>query len=62
LRQNEKALAGAEREQRKAQVAMGGSLENVNIIRPVWEKAGESNQLGDTRHLHNEEDADGDIN
>jgi malate synthase len=42
-----KALAGAEREQRDgASGKWVAHWKMVNIIRPVWEKAGEQNQLG----------------
>jgi malate synthase len=42
-----KALAGAEREQREgASGKWVAHWKMVNIVRPVWEKAGEKNQLG----------------
>jgi malate synthase len=57
-----KALAGAEREQRDgASGKWVAHWKMVNIIRPVWEKAGEQNQLG--RKFpplsHTSQDADG---
>ena len=43
----QKALAGAEREQREgASGKWVAHWKMVNIVRPVWEKAGEPNQLG----------------
>jgi len=43
----EKAVAGAEREQREgASGKWVAHWKMVNIVRPVWEKAGEPNQLG----------------
>jgi malate synthase len=43
----EKAVAGAEREQREgASGKWVAHWKMVNIVRPVWEKAGEVNQLG----------------
>ena len=45
----EKALAGAEREQREgASGKWVAHWKMVHIVRPVWEKAGEANQLGRT--------------
>ena len=42
-----KALAGAEREQREgASGKWVAHWKMVNIVRPVWEKVGEANQLG----------------
>ena len=42
-----KALAGAEREQREgASGKWVAHWKMVNIVRPIWEKAGEKNQLG----------------
>ncbi len=42
-----KALAGAEREQREgASGKWVAHWKMVNIVRPVWEKAGEANQVG----------------
>jgi len=42
-----KAIAGAEREQREgASGKWVAHWKMVNIVRPVWEKAGEANQLG----------------
>jgi malate synthase len=42
-----KAVAGAEREQREgASGKWVAHWKMVNIVRPVWEKAGEANQLG----------------
>ena len=56
----EKAVAGAEREQREgASGKWVAHWKMVHIVRPVWEKAGEANQLG--RRFppltHTEEDA-----
>ena len=46
-RSMEKAVAGAEREQREgASGKWVAHWKMVNIVRPVWEKAGELNQLG----------------
>jgi malate synthase len=43
----QKAVAGAEREQREgASGKWVAHWKMVNIVRPVWEKAGEKNQLG----------------
>ena len=43
----QKAIAGAEREQREgASGKWVAHWKMVNIVRPVWEKAGEQNQLG----------------
>ncbi len=43
----EKAIAGAEREQREgASGKWVAHWKMVNIVRPVWEKVGEANQLG----------------
>ena len=58
----EKAVAGAEREQREgASGKWVAHWKMVHIVRPVWEKAGEENQLG--RRFppltYTEEDADG---
>jgi malate synthase len=55
-----KALAGAQREQREgASGKWVAHWKMVNIIRPVWEKAGELNQLGRQfpALAYNEEDA-----
>jgi len=57
-----KAFAGAEREQREgASGKWVAHWKMVNIVRPVWEKAGESNQLGRTfpRLTYTQQDADG---
>jgi malate synthase len=58
----EKALSGAEREQREgASGKWVAHWKMVHIIRPVWEKAGQTNQLG--RKFpplsYTEQDADG---
>ena len=58
----EKAVAGAEREQREgASGKWVAHWKMVHIVRPVWERAGEENQLG--RRFppltYTEEDADG---
>jgi isocitrate lyase len=58
----EKAVAGAEREQREgASGKWVAHWKMVHIVRPVWEKAGEANQLGrDFPPLtYTDEDADG---
>jgi len=58
----EKAVAGAEREQQEgASGKWVAHWKMVHIVRPVWEKAGEKNQLGrDFPGLtHTKEDADG---
>jgi malate synthase len=48
-RSMEKALAGAEREQREgASGKWVAHWKMVHIVRPVWEKVGEANQLGRT--------------
>jgi malate synthase len=57
-----KALAGAEREQRKgASGKWVAHWKMVHIVRPVWEKAGETNQLGRKFPLltYSEKDAEG---
>ena len=57
-----KAVAGAEREQRDgASGKWVAHWKMVNIVRPVWEKAGAPNQLGRKFPplTYNEEDADG---
>jgi len=57
-----KAVAGAEREQRDgASGKWVAHWKMVNIVRPVWEKAGAPNQLGRKFPLltYNEGDADG---
>lgn len=58
----EKAVAGAEREQREgASGKWVAHWKMVNIVRPVWEKAGELNQLGKKFPplTYTQEDADG---
>ena len=58
----EKALSGAEREQREgASGKWVAHWKMVHIIRPVWEKAGQTNQLGRKFSPLNytEQDADG---
>ena len=58
----QKALAGAEREQREgASGKWVAHWKMVNIVRPVWEKAGEPNQLGRKFPLltYTQADADG---
>lgn len=57
-----KAVAGAEREQREgASGKWVAHWKMVNIARPVWEKAGETNQLGRAfpKLTYTNEDADG---
>jgi malate synthase len=57
-----KAVAGAEREQREgASGKWVAHWKMVNIVRPVWEKAGEANQLGRKFPAlsYSQEDADG---
>jgi len=57
-----KALAGAEREQREgASGKWVAHWKMVHIVRPVWEKAGETNQLGRKFPLltYSEKDAEG---
>jgi malate synthase len=57
-----KALAGAEREQREgASGKWVAHWKMVNIVRPVWEKVGEANQLGRKfpTLTYTQEDADG---
>ncbi|HVS04475.1 MAG TPA: malate synthase, partial [Thermoanaerobaculia bacterium] len=57
----EKALAGAEREQRQgASGKWVAHWKMVHILRPVWERAGEDNQLGRSFPplTYTEEDAD----
>lgn len=57
-----KAVAGAEREQREgASGKWVAHWKMVNIVRPVWEKAGQANQLGRefTRLTYTQQDADG---
>jgi len=57
-----KALAGAEREQREgASGKWVAHWKMVHIIRPVWEKAGETNQLGRKFPLltYSQKDAEG---
>ena len=57
-----KAFAGAEREQREgASGKWVAHWKMVNIVRPVWEKAGEANQLGREfpRLSYTQQDADG---
>ena len=56
-----KAVAGAEREQREgASGKWVAHWKMVNIVRPVWEKAGEANQLGREfpRLTYTQKDAD----
>jgi malate synthase len=56
-----KAVAGAEREQREgASGKWVAHWKMVNIVRPVWEKAGQPNQLGRTfpRLSYTKQDAD----
>ncbi|HEU4904480.1 MAG TPA: malate synthase, partial [Flavisolibacter sp.] len=58
----EKALAGAEREQREgASGKWVAHWKMVHIVRPVWEKVGEANQLGRTFSslTYTQGDADG---
>ena len=57
-----KALSGAEREQREgASGKWVAHWKMVNIVRPVWEKVGEANQLGRKfpAITYTQEDADG---
>ncbi len=57
-----KAVAGAEREQREgASGKWVAHWKMVNIVRPVWEKAGQPNQLGRkfSGLTYTEQDADG---
>ena len=57
-----KAVAGAEREQREgASGKWVAHWKMVNIVRPVWEKIGEANQLGRKfpTLTYTQEDADG---
>ena len=57
-----KAVAGAEREQREgASGKWVAHWKMVNIVRPVWEKAGQANQLGRKfpKPGYTQEDADG---
>lgn len=57
-----KAVAGAEREQREgASGKWVAHWKMVNIVRPVWEKAGQANQLGREfpRLSYTQQDADG---
>jgi malate synthase len=57
-----KAVAGAEREQREgASGKWVAHWKMVNIVRPVWEKVGEANQLGRQfpTLTYTQEDADG---
>jgi malate synthase len=57
-----KAVAGAEREQREgASGKWVAHWKMVNIVRPVWEKVGEANQLGRKFPglTYTQEDADG---
>ncbi len=57
-----KAVAGAEREQREgASGKWVAHWKMVNIVRPVWEKTGEANQLGRKfpALTYTQEDADG---
>jgi malate synthase len=57
-----KAVAGAEREQREgASGKWVAHWKMVNIVRPVWEKAGQPNQLGREfpRLTYTQQDADG---
>ncbi len=58
----EKAIAGAKREQREgASGKWVAHWKMVNIVRPVWEKVGEANQLGRkfARLTYSQQDADG---
>lgn len=58
----EKALAGAEREQREgASGKWVAHWKMVHIVRPVWEKVGEANQLGRAfpALTYSQQDADG---
>lgn len=58
----QKAVAGAEREQREgASGKWVAHWKMVNIVRPVWEKAGEPNQSGKNfpRLTYTQQDADG---
>ncbi|MCW3114875.1 MAG: Isocitrate lyase [Segetibacter sp.] len=57
-----KAVAGAEREQREgASGKWVAHWKMVNIVRPVWEKVGQPNQLGRAfpRLTYSQQDADG---
>lgn len=57
-----KAVAGAEREQREgASGKWVAHWKMVNIVRPVWERVGDSNQLGRTFSplTYTQQDADG---
>jgi malate synthase len=57
-----KAVAGAEREQREgASGKWVAHWKMVHIVRPVWEKVGDANQLGRTfpRLTYTQQDADG---
>ena len=57
-----KAVAGAEREQREgASGKWVAHWKMVNIVRPVWEKVGEANQLGRSfpQLTYTQQDADG---
>jgi malate synthase len=57
-----KAVAGAEREQREgASGKWVAHWKMVNIVRPVWEKGGEANQLGRkfSKLTYTQQDADG---
>jgi malate synthase len=58
----EKAVAGAEREQREgASGKWVAHWKMVHIVRPVWEKVGEANQLGRSfpALTYTQEDSDG---
>ncbi len=58
----EKAIAGAEREQREgASGKWVAHWKMVNIVRPVWEKVGDANQLGRKfpPATYSQQDADG---
>ena len=58
----QKAVAGAEREQREgASGKWVAHWKMVNIVRPVWEKAGQANQLGRSfpKLTYTQADADG---
>ena len=57
-----KAVAGAEREQREgASGKWVAHWKMVNIVRPVWEKVGQANQLGRSfpKLTYTQQDADG---
>jgi malate synthase len=61
-RSMERAVAGAEREQREgASGKWVAHWKMVHIVRPVWERAGRDNQMGKTlpRLTYTKEDADG---